>query len=329
VDPRSNVVFLDARAGDPRAFRALIEALAPDLVRFTSFLLEGDRDGAQDVVQEVLIEAWRQLARLESAEHLRRWSYRVARCRAASWKRRHGLRWRRLQQLSTVEDSAELTPWRAQRPRSAEHVRERTAEFRALRHALTACPATTAPIQLHYLQGFGLRETAALLGVSVASVKRPCAPARACDARSRRGARLRCRGTQAAAAKEEPLRPDRLCPRRSAPGERALVERLLALARRTREQPMDPDLPDRVLAALGLPAPRGPGPERAARRAPARRAALALGLLATLGLLLLPPGDEAAARRAQTPLFGAPASMNPIQPATRPAPASRQLGPTR
>ena len=172
VDPRSNVVFLDARAGDPRAFRALIEALAPDLVRFTSFLLEGDRDGAQDVVQEVLIEAWKQLARLESAEHLRRWSYRVARCRAASWRRRHGLRWRRLQQLSTVDEGTDLTPWRAQRPRSAEHVRERTAVFRALRHALYRLPRDYgAPIQLHYLQGFGLRETAALLGVSLASVK--------------------------------------------------------------------------------------------------------------------------------------------------------------
>jgi len=181
VDPRFNLVFLDARAGDPRAFRALIEALAPDLVRFTSFLLEGDQDGAQDVVQEVLIEAWKQLARLESAEHLRRWSYRVARCRAASWRRRHGLRWRRMQQLSTVDENADLTPWRAQRPRSVEHVRERTAEFRALRHALYRLPRDYgAPIQLHYLQGFGLRETAALLGVSVASVKMRLVRARAC-----------------------------------------------------------------------------------------------------------------------------------------------------
>ncbi len=125
------------------------------------------------------------------------------------------------------------------------------------------------------------------------------------------------------------MRPDRSCPRRSAPGERALVERLLALARRTREQPMDPHLPDRVMAALGLPAPHAPGPDRAARRAPARRSALALGLLATLALLLLPPGDDAAARRAQAPLFGAPPSTNPIQPTSGPAPTSRRLGPTR
>jgi RNA polymerase sigma-70 factor, ECF subfamily len=180
VDPRFNVVFLNARAGDPRAFRELIEALAPDLVRFTSFLLEGDRDGAQDVVQEVFIEAWKRLAGLESAEHMRRWSYRVARCRAASLKRRHGQRWRRLQQLSTIEDISGLKPWRSQHPRTVEHVRERTAVFRALRHALYRLPRDYgAPVQLHYLQGFGLRETAALLGVSVSSVKMRLVRARA------------------------------------------------------------------------------------------------------------------------------------------------------
>ena len=92
------------------------------------------------------------------------------------------------------------------------------------------------------------------------------------------------------------------------------MERLLALARRARERPMDPDLPDRVLAALGLATPRCP----IARPTAPRRAALALGLLATLALLLLPPGDDAVARRAQAPLFSAPAPA--LRPMPQPAP---------
>ncbi len=112
------------------------------------------------------------------------------------------------------------------------------------------------------------------------------------------------------------MRPERPAPRRTAPGERALVERLLALARRAREQPMDPDLPDRVLAALGLSIPHRPLPRRAAPR----RAALALGLLAILALLLLPPGEESAARLAEAPLLSAPA------PRPAAVPASAQVG---
>lgn len=129
------------------------------------------------------------------------------------------------------------------------------------------------------------------------------------------------------------MHPDGPLPRRSAPGDRALVERLLALARRTRERPMDPELPERVLAALGLTAPRG----TLARPTAPRRAALAIGLLATLALLLLPEGDDAAARLAQAPLFSAPApTLRPMQPhdaapAAEPglSPAARLLEPKR
>jgi|GEM_PF-5696884 len=115
------------------------------------------------------------------------------------------------------------------------------------------------------------------------------------------------------------MRPDRPLPRRCAPGDRALVERLLALARRTRERPMDPELPERVLAALGLTAQR---PAVARRNAP-RRAAVAVGLLATLALLLLPPGTDATARRAQAPLLSAPMpGLRPVpQHASRATPA--------
>src|SRR5262245_47203134 len=108
VDPRQDVVFQSARAGDPRAFRSLIESLGPPLVRFVTCLMRGDRDAAHDIVQDVLVRAWQALPSVESAEHLRNWRYRVARCKSASAARRQGSRRRRLDHLATLGGAVEV-----------------------------------------------------------------------------------------------------------------------------------------------------------------------------------------------------------------------------
>ena len=180
MDPRQHAAFLDARAGDPRAFRTLIEALAPDLVRFTTYLLQGDQDGAQDVVQDVLVAAWQQLARIHDVDHLRRWCYRVARYRAGTWRRRLGTRGRPPVQLSTLSATVALSPPRAELPGQPDLVRERASTFAALHVALRRLPVRYgAPVQLHYLQGYNLRETAHLLGTTHSSVKMRLVRARA------------------------------------------------------------------------------------------------------------------------------------------------------
>jgi RNA polymerase sigma-70 factor (ECF subfamily) len=173
-------VFLDARAGDPRAFRALIGALAPDLIRFTTYLLKGDRDGAHDVAQDVFVAAWQQLGRLHDVEHLRRWCYRVARYRAGTWRRRLGACGRAPLQLSALPERLTLAPLRAEPPAQPDAVRERASTFAALQLALRRLPLRYgAPVQLHYLQGYDLRETARLLGTSHGSVKMRLVRARA------------------------------------------------------------------------------------------------------------------------------------------------------
>jgi len=118
------------------------------------------------------------------------------------------------------------------------------------------------------------------------------------------------------------MRPERPCPRRVAPGDRALVARLFDLARRARERPMDKELPDRVLAALGLTASKR-APPRPRRT---RRGALAVGLAALLALLLLPPGQDGAARLAQAPLLPTPPATRPggVPPPTAPVSETRR-----
>jgi len=69
-------------------------------------------------------------------------------------------------------DRVDVAPLRAEAPARPDVVRERASTFEALRVALGRLPLRYgAPVQLYYLQGYSLRETARLLGTSASSVK--------------------------------------------------------------------------------------------------------------------------------------------------------------
>lgn len=61
----------EAQAGDPHAFGRLVEACWADLVRFARSVA-GETD-AEDVVQESLVAAWRDLAGLRDPARVRAW----------------------------------------------------------------------------------------------------------------------------------------------------------------------------------------------------------------------------------------------------------------
>lgn len=169
MDPRQDVVFQCARAGDPRAFRSLVDALGPPLVRFVTCLMRGDRDAAHDIVQDVFVRAWQALPTVESAEHLRNWCFRVARCKSASLARRLGSRRRRLGHLATLGDAVDVA---RSEGAAAPEAEEPGPLHEALRTAVDRLPRVyLAPIQLHYLQGLGTAETARLLGLTVTTTK--------------------------------------------------------------------------------------------------------------------------------------------------------------
>ena len=170
MDPRFEEALRRARSGDPRAFRRLADHLGPELIRYLTSFLHGDVHAAHDVAQDVLVQAWHALESIEDAGHLRRWCFRVARCRAITWIRRRGPPGRPMESLDVVRDD----DTRRDLP-ATEHpapCRPEAGLEGSLRRALRLLPAGyAAPLTLHYVQGCTTRETAELLGLNRTTVK--------------------------------------------------------------------------------------------------------------------------------------------------------------
>ncbi len=66
-----------AAAGDSRAWRDLVDAHSDPLFRYT-YRLVGERDAAEDVVQEAYLRLWRQSRRWRPEAPVRAWLFRVA-----------------------------------------------------------------------------------------------------------------------------------------------------------------------------------------------------------------------------------------------------------
>lgn len=73
--------------GDSEAFTIIVDQYGALMLR-TAMLIMGDRDIAEDVVQDALIQAWHHLPDLRQAEALRPWLMRIVVNQCISLKRR-------------------------------------------------------------------------------------------------------------------------------------------------------------------------------------------------------------------------------------------------
>jgi RNA polymerase sigma-70 factor (ECF subfamily) len=72
-------VWARGAAAREESLRALYDAHAPVLLAYAVRLTDGDRSRAEDIVQETLLRAWRNLDRLDSDERpVRPWLFTVA-----------------------------------------------------------------------------------------------------------------------------------------------------------------------------------------------------------------------------------------------------------
>jgi len=72
-----SVAVAQARAGDPGAFRVLVERHSRNLFRL-AYRMTGHQQDAEDVVQETFLRAYRQLAKFDERASFGTWLYRIA-----------------------------------------------------------------------------------------------------------------------------------------------------------------------------------------------------------------------------------------------------------
>ena len=145
----------DAVMGDERAFDGLIGPLVEPGYRLALSML-GDRQEAEDAVQEATIKAWRNFHQLNDAGVARSWFFTIVanQCRSV----RRGRWW------SVVKLAA---PERAKSGPEDEAV-QRTDLQRAMR---TLAPDDRLALYLRYYMDLPLNEVATVLGVSETAAK--------------------------------------------------------------------------------------------------------------------------------------------------------------
>lgn len=135
---------------DQALFDRVYETYGPALYRFCLLQMKNPAD-AEDVLQDVFVKRLYQAPKFKSPEHERSWLYQVALnlCRD-QWRRS-----RRSELPLEAAAGVSLPP----------------AELSLLDQVSNLPEKQRTVLHLHYYQGYGLREIARLLGVTVPAVK--------------------------------------------------------------------------------------------------------------------------------------------------------------
>ncbi len=135
---------------EEQVFEKVYADYGPALYRFCLLHMKRHSD-AEDVLQEVFFKRLYQSPPFETAEHERRWLFRVAlnQCRD-EWRRKE----------------------RSNLPLEAAALASAPTQERELLEAVAALPEKQrTALHLHYYEGYSVQEIAAILGVTVSAVK--------------------------------------------------------------------------------------------------------------------------------------------------------------
>jgi RNA polymerase sigma-70 factor (ECF subfamily) len=147
-------LVLRAQSGDRESFDELLRGIAPALQRYL-VRVTNDSSLADDVLQDVLIAIVRKLTWLTDASLFRAWAYRIASREAFRALRKRNARIHEPVGEIAIDD-VPVDPWQRER---------------LLASLERLSPASRAVITLHYLEEMPLAEVAAVLDLSVGTVK--------------------------------------------------------------------------------------------------------------------------------------------------------------
>lgn len=112
--------------GDATSYRLLVERYQ-SLVYTIALRMVRDRTEAEDIAQDVFLNAYRRLANFREEASFKTWICKIATNRCIDWKRKHGVRQERTAQVEEAEWIPDTT---VERPEQALVRRETQAEVR-------------------------------------------------------------------------------------------------------------------------------------------------------------------------------------------------------
>lgn len=161
-DIQDELLVLQCQEGDAKALEAIIERWHPRLGRL-AWRLTGEREAAQDIVQDAWLTIVRGIKRLDDPARFRSWAYRIVSNRCADWIRR-----RVVQRKATNELKGAVSPT----SQEATSINDAVDELALMRHALRELPDTQrAILSLHYLDEMSVAQIARVLSVPEGTVK--------------------------------------------------------------------------------------------------------------------------------------------------------------
>jgi RNA polymerase sigma-70 factor (ECF subfamily) len=151
--------------GDHNAFGNIVD-LHNTLMLHTALMIVGDRDIAEDVVQDALIQAWHHLADLRKAGALRPWLIRIVINQCISFKRRLARTTAFMRQALSEQETDLIA-------QAADDYKGRMERDWDLAHTIETLPLKQrVVIVLHYYNGMTLPEMAQALHVSENTLKK-------------------------------------------------------------------------------------------------------------------------------------------------------------
>jgi RNA polymerase sigma factor (sigma-70 family) len=149
-----------ARAGNPGAFEAIVDRYQGRLLGFCRQML-GSTEDAEDILQEVFVNAYRAMLADEREINLRPWLYRIARNRCLNYLRKP---------KADAQESMDMVP-EVEAASTAERVHNRE-EFRQILSDVNKLPETQrAALLLREMDALSYEEIAAAMETTVPSVK--------------------------------------------------------------------------------------------------------------------------------------------------------------
>jgi RNA polymerase sigma factor (sigma-70 family) len=149
-----------ARAGNPGAFEAIVDRYQGRLLGFCRQML-GSTEDAEDVLQEVFVNAYRAMLADEREINLRPWLYRIARNRCLNYLRKP---------KADAQESMDMVP-EVEAASTAEKVHNRE-EFRQILSDVNKLPETQrAALLLREMDALSYEEIATAMDTTVPSVK--------------------------------------------------------------------------------------------------------------------------------------------------------------